>query len=183
MVDTKKANQQFRIERIYVKSSSFDLKDAPSVFYKTGTPENKMELSIQRKKLSGDHLYEVVLGIKVTTVLKDKAEKQEEAKEFKIDPKKAIKETEVFEVHVKEAGIFHIEGFEKEPQDRLLGIYCPEVLYPYARHVVAELVVMSGLPPVALVPMNFEMIYAQEKAERQKQATTTAAGSDGKIVH
>jgi len=100
-----------------------------------------------------DNLHEVVLTVTVTVKLGEKT---------------------AYLVEVAQAGIFAAQGFTEEEMGPLLGIYCPNVLFPYAREVVTELSGKGGFMPMILPPVNFEAIYAQKM---QQQSPQPAAGS------
>ena len=141
----------FNLQRIYVKESSFLSSNTPELFRELGQLKNEMELKLEHKELEKHH-YEVVLDIAVKTTGKVKD-----------------KEREVSNVKVKHAGVFRLEGFKEEELKNLLDTYCPEMLYPYARHVVTELTVMGSLPPVMLAPVNFHMLQKQAREEQKQE--------------
>jgi preprotein translocase subunit SecB len=150
-------NQTFDIQRLYIKDSSFESPSVPAIFREEWQPEVSIDLQTKSQILEGD-LHEVVLTVTVTAKKKEKI---------------------IFLVEVKQAGIFAIKGFSKEQLGHMLGSFCPNVLFPYAREVVTDIAVRGGFPPLYLTPVNFDMLYAQH-LEQQKQADTGKNDSDTK---
>lgn len=137
----------FGIEKIYVKDVSLEIPNAPQIFLEQGTPSISVEVHTQGSQL-GEGVFEAVLTVTVTSKLEgDKT---------------------VFLVEAAQAGIFRIQNVPQEEISPLLGIACPNILYPYVREVVSDMVSRAGFPPVVLQPMNFETIYKQ-----QNQSETT----------
>jgi len=160
---SEKAPQNvFNIQRIYVKGSSFEMQNAPEIFTKLQESQNEMELKLEHKKLKDDH-YEVALNITMVTKIKPEAGESEQKSDQKEDTG-----VEVCCIKVKQAGIFQLKGFSENDRQQLLGAYCPEILYPYARHAIAELALIGSLPPITLVPMNFKNLYEQSKKQAQQ---------------
>jgi preprotein translocase subunit SecB len=132
----------FTIQRIYLKDLSFESPETPKVFtHADWKPEVNIELSVKNEKVD-DGLYEVVLLLTVTLSHEKKT---------------------VFINEVKQAGIFTIEGAEPAQLDHLLGSYCPNILFPYAREVISDVVVRGGFPQLLLAPINFDALYEESK--------------------
>lgn len=142
--------QQFIIQKIYLKDVSFESPNAPSVFSNDGDASNwKPEINVQinsGNQSVGQGIYEVVLTITVTA--------------------KQNKKT-AFLVEVKQAGLFTVSGFPEENVAGMLGAYCPETLFPYAREAVSTLVTNGGFPPLLLTPVNFNALYTQHMQQKQ----------------
>ena len=138
----------FSIEKIYVKDVSFEAPGAPQVFNEQGQPQLSMNLNQKVGRLS-DGAFEVVLGVTLTCTLNDKT---------------------VYLAEVAQAGIFGLAGFDDRTLDMMLGTYCPNVLFPYVRETVSDVVNRAGFPPVLLSPINFEALYAQQMAEQSGNA-------------
>lgn len=136
----------FAIEKIYVKDLSLEIPNAPTIFLERETPEINMQLGGKNQTIE-ESLYEVLLTVTVTAKIKDKI---------------------MFLVEVQQAGIFRIQNLSNEEIDPVLGIGCPNILFPYLREVVSDVVTRAGFPPVTLSPVNFEGIYQQKKAEANK---------------
>ncbi|SFE36659.1 protein-export chaperone SecB [Nitrosomonas sp. Nm166] len=136
----------FAIEKIYVKDLSLEIPNAPTIFLERDAPEINMQLGGKHESID-EGLYEVLLTVTITAKIKDKT---------------------MFLVEVHEAGIFRIRNLSDEEIDPVLGIGCPNILFPYLREVVSDTVTRAGFPPVILSPVNFEAIYHQKKAEAHK---------------
>ena len=144
--------QQFAIQKIYLKDVSFESPNSPQSFT---SGEWKPEINVQinsSNKTIAENTYEVVLSITVTA-------KQEE--------------TTAFLAEVQQAGVFTIAGFPEENLGGMIGAYCPESLFPYAREAVSELVSKGGFPQLLLTPVNFNALYTQQM-EQQAAAKETA---------
>lgn len=136
----------FAIEKIYVKDLSLEIPNAPTIFLEREAPEINMQLGGKNQTIE-EGLYEVLLTVTVTAKIKEKI---------------------MFLVEAQQAGIFRIQNLSNEEIDPVLGIGCPNILFPYLREVVSDVVIRSGFPPVILSPVNFEGIYQQKKAEVNK---------------
>ncbi|MGH8283892.1 MAG: protein-export chaperone SecB [Gammaproteobacteria bacterium] len=133
------AGKQVSLQRIYVKDCSFESPHAPAVFATQLNPDVKVSMRSDTKKL-GDDSYEVVLTITI--------EAQAESRS-------------VFLVEVHQAGLFGIHGFNEQELGAVLGSYCPNILFPYAREAVSDLVQKGSMPTLLLQPVNFDAIYMQ----------------------
>jgi preprotein translocase subunit SecB len=147
---------QFSVEKIYVKDLSFEAPKTPQVFSEQAQPQLQMNLN-QRVQRLGEGTFEVVLGITLTcSVGEDKT---------------------IYVVEVQQAGLFGLAGFDDATLDAMLGTHCPNVLYPYARQIIGELIQAGGFPPFLLQPINFEALYAEgvrQRAQQQAAATSLA---------
>ncbi len=151
------AEQQFIIERIYVKDISFEAPNSPAIFTKEWEPDTSLNLNTNVTPLGDDH-YEVELEVTVT--VKDKEGKTS------------------FLVEVKQAGAFLVKGYPQEQLNHLLASYCPSQLFPYAREVIANLVSKGSFPEMHLSPINFDALYAQ-RLEEEAQAQQAAGATNG----
>ena len=142
---------QMRIERIYVKDASFESPGAPSIFSEQFQPEMQVDINTGTNSL-GDNRHEVVLSATVTA--------------------KRGEERHAYIVEVQQAGIFNIEGAQGGALSQVLGIACPNALFPYLREALDALVTKGGFPPLQLAPVNFEMLFA-EAMKRSKEETQT----------
>ena len=133
------AEPQFSIEKIYLKDVSFESPAAPAIFTEDWTPEINMELNSQANPIEND-FYEVELNITVTAKNND---------------------TTGFLVEVKQCGIFSISGMDDANLNGMLGSFCPNILFPYAREAISDLVSKGGFPQLLLAPVNFDALYAQ----------------------
>lgn len=137
----------FSIEKIYVKDLSLEIPNAPQVFMSNEAPQLEVQLTQGVQALEGA-LYEVTLTVTVTAKAGEKT---------------------VFLVEAAQAGIFQIRNVPQADIDPILGMVCPNVLFPYARETVSDTVNRAGFPPVLLAPVNFEGLYQQRLAEQQKE--------------
>ena len=133
----------FAIEKIYVRDLSLEIPNAPNIFLERETPEINLQLGTKSQSID-QGLYEVLLTVTVTAKIKDKM---------------------MFLVEVQQAGIFRIRNLPDGELDPVLGIGCPNILFPYLREVVSDIVTRAGFPAVILNPVNFEAIYHQKKSE------------------
>lgn len=141
----------FGIEKIYIKDMSLEIPHAPQIFIQREAPQVGVELSNASTKLD-EGIFEVVITVTVTSKVEDKT---------------------VFLIEVAQAGIFRLQNVPEENLELIIGIACPNILFPYAREAVSDIVVRAGFPPVLLNPINFEALYAQQK---QQPAGEAAAG-------
>ena len=147
--ETEKKSE-FNIQRLYVKDVSFEAPETPKIFQTEWKPDVNLDLNIETHSL-GDNHHEVILKVTVTTKLADKT---------------------AFLVEVSQAGIFTIKGFNNDQFQAMLGSFCPNLLFPYAREAVSDLTVRGGFPPLYLIPINFDALY-QQQLEKEKQSGTT----------
>jgi preprotein translocase subunit SecB len=140
------AQAGFGIEKLYVKDASIEVPNAPQVYTNRTAPQVNVELANSAIKLD-DGVFEV--SIKVTVTAK-------------------IEESTAFLVEVTQAGIFGIRGIPDENLEMILAITCPNILFPYAREAVSDMVTRAGFMPILLNPINFEALYAQQKMEENK---------------
>jgi preprotein translocase subunit SecB len=133
----------FSIEKIYVKDMSLELPNAPAVFLQQAAPEVEVQLSTGSQPV-GEGYFESQLTVTVTAKIEDKVS---------------------FLVEVTEAGIFEIRNIPDTDMGPILGITCPNILFPYVREVISDTVSRAGFPPVLLNPINFEALYQQQLQE------------------
>ena len=139
---------QFAIQRIYTKDLSFETPNAPAIFKKEWKPEVKLDLDTRSNKLE-DGVYEVVLSLTVTTSVGDET---------------------AFLCEVQQAGIFSAPDGDDVPEGQLahlLGSFCPNILFPYARECISSLVNRATFPQLNLAPVNFDALFAQYVQQRQ----------------
>ena len=153
MSEEQQAQRQFLVQRIYTKDISFESPNAPQTFQENWNPEINVGLGSEVNKI-GDENIELVLKVSV---------------EAKHDGKT------VFLVEVQQGGLFLIQGFNDEETDALMGIAAPNVLFPYAREAVSDLVTRGSFPQFVLQPVNFEAIYTQQRQAKAAQAESGTA--------
>ena len=148
--------KQLAIKKIYLKDCSFEAPNAPGIFGGEWTPEINLNLTTSNASL-GDDGIEVVLSITA------------EAK---------IKDQNAFLAEVQQAGVFLMTGFGEEERRRILGAYCPSLLFPYAREAISDLVGKGGFPHLVLQPMNFDGLYDQQQEEMRKASAEAGSAGD-----
>ena len=145
-----KPQQGLEIISIYTKDISFESPNSPSIFQTTADdkrPEAKIDIEVATVAV-GEHVYECVLKLTVTANMGGKS---------------------AYLVEIQQAGLFGLSGFKDEELHQMTGIYCPNVLLPFARESIADLVKRGGFPQLLLKPINFEALYSQQKEAAQKQ--------------
>ncbi|NEX18755.1 protein-export chaperone SecB [Thiorhodococcus mannitoliphagus] len=158
MAEEQNSNQrQFSVQRVYTKDVSFESPNAPDVFRGEWKPTHELNLNTKINKLD-DNVYEVVLNVTVSAKIEDKT---------------------AFIVEVQQAGIFTTAGFSEQELGPLLGAYCPNLLFPYAREVVSDLVIKGSFPQLVLQHVNFDALFAQH----QQAAAQGQAGVDKPSQH
>jgi preprotein translocase subunit SecB len=147
----------FSIEKIYVKDLSLEVPGGPQIFMQSESPQLEVRVE-QRSQRVNEALFEVTL---VVTVIAKQGDKTH------------------FLVEVSQAGVFQIRNVPEADLAPVLGMVCPNVLFPYVRETVSDLVNRAGFPPVLLAPVNFEALYQQHAA----QAASPPAGPRIEVAH
>lgn len=132
----------FGIEKIYVKDLSLEVPGGPQAFMQPEQPQLEVQITQQARQVN-EVLHEVTLQITVTAKSGDKV---------------------LFLVEASQAGIFQIRNVSEAELPAVLGVVCPNVIFPYARETISDLISRAGFPPVLLAPVNFEAIF-QQRAE------------------
>jgi preprotein translocase subunit SecB len=158
----KPAERKIAIQKIYVKDFSFESPQTPHIFTEgKWEPKTNLNLRSTHSAGSGDH-HEVVLTITVETRHDDKT---------------------LFLIELQQAGLFYIAGYTGEEFSAVVGSFCPNVLFPYAREAIAGIVAKGGFPELVLQPINFDALYTQSRAEAAGKAamkgTEPPAGNGG----
>ena len=133
----------FNIEKLYVKDLSLEIPHAPGIFLERENPQIDLQLHSQVTSIE-EGMFEVSVTVTVTAKLPEK-------------------DKVMFLIEVKQAGVFQIRNIPQEELDPLLGVACPNILYPYLREVVSDEAVRAGFAPVLLSPLNFDVLYQQQK--------------------
>jgi preprotein translocase subunit SecB len=139
---------QFVIQRIYTKDISFEAPNAPAVFQKEWKPEVHLDLDTKSNSL-GENLYEVVLSVTVTAKLGEET---------------------AFLCEVQQAGVFTIGDMPEQNLAQMIGAFCPNTLFPYARETISNLVNRGTFPPLNLAPVDFNSVFAAYMKKRVEQA-------------
>lgn len=147
----------FEIQRIYIKDVSYEAPNTPQTFVEEWKPEVQLNLETKSNKVQ-DNLHEVVLSITATVTSNKKP---------------------AFVVEVHHAGIFAISGLPEDQIRQMLGSFCPNILFPYAREVISDLVMRGGFPQLILAPVNFDALYAQHVEEQKKGGKAAEKTEDG----
>jgi len=145
--NAQQAMPQFAIQRIYMKDLSFETPNSPAIFQVEWQPEVKLDLDTRSQRLD-EGVFEVVLSLTVTATVGDKT---------------------AFLCEVQQAGIFTIGNVADLELAHMLGAFCPNVLFPYAREAVSNLVNRGTFPQLNLAPVNFDALFAQYLQQRQQQ--------------
>ena len=141
----------FSIEKVYVKDLSLEIPNAPGIFLERDQPQVDIQLHHNSTGVE-EGVYETTLTVTVTAKTKDKT---------------------MFLVEAAQAGIFVARNIPAAELEAVLAIACPNILFPYVRETISDVVVRAGFPPVLLAPVNFEAIYQQQRAP---QAAPEQAG-------
>jgi preprotein translocase subunit SecB len=135
----------FGIEKLYIKDASIEVPNAPQIFTERTAPQVNVELGNSAQKLE-EGVFEVAIKVTVTTKIGDKT---------------------AFLVEVTQAGIFMVKNVPDENMEMILAVTCPNILFPYAREAVSDMVTRAGFAPVLLNPINFEALYMQQKQQAE----------------
>ncbi len=145
---------QLSIQKIYMKDFSFESPQAPEIFRESDwNPQTDLNLRSSHTALSNDH-HEVVLTVTIEAKAEDKT---------------------FFLIELQQAGLFEIAGYEGEEMGAIVGSFCPNILFPYAREAIAGIIQKGGFPEFVLQPINFDALYLQSK---QQQAAAQAENAE-----
>ncbi|MFN3887226.1 MAG: protein-export chaperone SecB [Aquabacterium sp.] len=137
------AQPSFAIQRIYLKDLSLEMPNAPQVLLEQGQPQVDVQLNLHAEPVV-DGIYEVAVTATVTTKVNDKT---------------------LFLVEAKQAGLFEIRNIPQEQLQPIIAIACPQIVYPYLRATVADVINRTGFPPVHLTEVNFQAMYEAQLAQ------------------
>lgn len=146
----------FEINRIYTKDLSFESPKSPGIFKQESKFSVDVTLDAKSAVLEGD-FYEVTLSVTVTA-------KEEASKEV------------AYVAETKQAGIFTVKNFADDQKKQILATVCPNILFPYARETISNMINRGGFPQLYLAPVNFDALYAQQQAQQNAQAEANATG-------
>ena len=133
----------FQIQRVYLKEASLEQPNSPAILLAQEQPSVDIQLGVEAQPVA-EGIYEVAVTATVQTKIEDKT---------------------VFLVEAKQAGIFEIRNLPEEQMGSIMGIACPQIVYPYLRGNVADLINRAGFPPVHLAEINFQAMYEQQQAQ------------------
>jgi preprotein translocase subunit SecB len=139
----------FQIQRVYLKEASLEQPNSPGILLEQEQPVVDIQLGVDATP-AADGIFEVTVTATVTTKIQDRT---------------------VFLVEVRQAGIFEIRNLSQDQMGPIMGIACPQIVYPYLRGNVADLITRAGFPPVHLAEINFQAMYEQQQAGAPATAT------------
>jgi preprotein translocase subunit SecB len=145
---SESAQPGFGIEKLYVKDASIEVPNAPQIFTERTAPQVSVEIGNSGQRLE-QGVFEVAVKVTVTAKIGEKT---------------------AFLVEVMQAGIFAIRNVPDENLEIILGVTCPNILFPYAREAVSDMVTRAGFAPVLLNPINFEALFMQQKQQQAENA-------------
>ena len=139
--------QHFEIQKVYIKDVSLETPNSPLIFTEQWQPQTEVRLETAGTPLTED-LFESVLTLTMTAKLGERT---------------------AYLVEVQQAGLFTLRGFEEAQLGHMLHSFCPNILFPFAREALADLVGKGGFPPLLLNPINFDALYMQRMQQQQQQ--------------
>jgi preprotein translocase subunit SecB len=139
----------FQIQRIYLKEASLEQPNSPAILLEQEQPSVDIQLGVEANPVA-EGVFEICVTATVQTKIKDKT---------------------VFLVEAKQAGIFEIRNLPDDQMGPIMGIACPQIVYPYLRGNVADIIQRGGFPPVHLAEINFQAMYEQQQAQAAGNAT------------
>lgn len=140
------AQPVFQIQRVYLKDLSLEQPNSPQILLEQEQPQVDVNLGLAAEAVA-DGIFEITVTATVTTKIKDKT---------------------LFLVEAKQAGIFEIRGVSDDQLQPIIGIACPQIVYPYLRAVVSDIVTRAGFPPVHLAEVNFQAMYEAQQAQAEQ---------------
>ena len=143
----------FQIQRVYLKEASLEQPNSPGILLEQESPTVDIQLGVSTMVVA-DGMFEVTVTATVQTKIKDKT---------------------VFLVEATQAGIFEVRNMPPEQMGQIMGIACPQIVYPYLRGNVADLIQRGGFPPVHLSELNFQAMYEQQLANAAGEASPSIA--------
>lgn len=150
----------FQIQRIYVKDLSLEQPNSPQILFEQAQPQVDINLGLNAAPVA-EGLYEVSVTATVTTKAGDKT---------------------LFLVEAKQAGIFELRNIPAEQLQPIIGIACPQIVYPYLRATVSDVCTRAGFPPVLLAEVNFQAMYEAQQQAQQAQAAGGGGNGAGIIT-
>jgi preprotein translocase subunit SecB len=139
----EQATPVFQIQRVYLKDLSLEQPNSPAILTSTEQPNVDIQLGVGMEQVA-DGIVEVTVTATITTKIEDKV---------------------VFLVEAKQAGIFEVRNLPEDQMGPVIGIACPQIIYPYLRGNVADVIQRAGFPPVHLAEINFQAMYEQQQQQ------------------
>ncbi len=159
MADDTQTTPMFQIQRLYLKDLSLEQPNSPQILLEQGQPQVEINLTLGAEPIA-DGMYEVTVMATVTTKVNDKT---------------------LFLVEAKQGGIFEIRNIPDEQLKQILGIACPNIVYPYLRAVVSDVCTRGGFPPVVLSEVNFQAMYEAQQAQALAQSSGAPGNGSGVV--
>jgi preprotein translocase subunit SecB len=153
MADQQAQDPVFQIQRVYLKDLSLEQPNSPAILLEQEQPTVDIQLGVDAQPVA-EGIFEITVSATVQTKIQDKT---------------------VFLVEAKQAGIFEIRNLPEDQMGPILGIACPQIVYPYLRGNVADVIQRGGFPPVHLAEINFQAMYEQQQAQAAGQPAPTLA--------
>jgi len=147
---TPEGTPVFQIQRMYLKDLSLEQPNAPHILLEQQQPQVDINLTLSAENVT-DGIFEVCVTATVNTKVGDKT---------------------LFLVEAKQAGIFEIRNVPQDQVEGILGIVCPQMVYPYLRAIVSDVCTRAGFPPVLLTEVNFQAMFEAQQAQRAAQGAT-----------
>ncbi|MES2999375.1 MAG: protein-export chaperone SecB [Pseudomonadota bacterium] len=148
MADQQQQDPVFQIQRIYLKEASLEQPNSPAILIEQEQPQVDIQLGVEALQ-AAEGVFEISVTATVTTKIGEKT---------------------MFLVEAKQAGIFEIRNLPQDQLSQVMGIACPQIVYPYLRATVADIITRAGFPPVHLSEINFQVMYEQQRAEQEAAA-------------
>ena len=145
---TEPNSQELVLQNIYIKDSSFEAPAGPNLQVSEWNPQFNLNMNTSASTMN-DTVHEVVLTITLEAKIADKV---------------------AYLVEVKQGGLFMIRGYSDDDTRRVVGAFCPGVLFPYARQAVSDMILRGGFPPFLLPPVNFDGLFQQSVEQATRQA-------------
>ena len=153
-------NVVFQIQRVYLKEACLEQPNSPAILLEQEQPAVEIQLGVEAQA-AAEGVWEVCVMATVTTKINDKV---------------------VFLVEAKQAGIFEIRNIPQDQMNGILGVACPQIVYPYLRATVADITTRAGFPPVHLAELNFQAMYEQQQQQQQGGSELASALPDAQKI-
>ncbi len=147
----------FQIQRMYLKDLSLEQPNSPQILLEQQQPQVEINLAMAAGNVA-DGIYEVTVTATVTTKVGDRT---------------------LFLIEAKQAGIFEIRRVPQEQLQGILGIVCPQMIYPYLRAIVSDICTRAGFPPIMLTEVNFQAMFEAQQAQQAQLAQQPRPGGNG----
>ncbi len=150
--ENQEQEKQFSIQKIFTKDISFETPNSPKIFTEKWEPSVDFNLATNAVPLE-ESLFEISLTVTVTV---------------------KTGETIAYLAEATQAGIFSLAGFDDQEMGPMVGSFCPNILFPYVREVISDLVAKGGFPQLLLAPVNFDALYSQHLQQAQQQNASSS---------